>query len=89
MAQCPLSTSFKIVSVKKFILEELITSNDAYQSIIVADKPRRVGREVFGFLSYVEAHKSKQDAVTHEVRLKQHGRAKQELFKRIKRSFLS
>ena len=35
---------------------------------------------------YVEIYKSKSDADSRELKLKQHGRAKQELLKRIKSS---
>ena len=35
-------------------------------------------------LIYAEAYRSKEDAVKRELRLKQHGRAKQELLKRAK-----
>lgn len=37
-------------------------------------------------LIYAEAYRSKDDAVKRELRFKQHGRAKQELLKRIKSS---
>ena len=37
-------------------------------------------------LIYAEAYRSKDDAVKREIRLKQHGRAKQELLRRIKSS---
>ena len=40
-------------------------------------------------LVYAEAYRSKSDADVRERRLKSHGRAKQEMFKRIKDSFLS
>ena len=38
---------------------------------------------------YIEIYRSKQDASTRELRLKHHGRAKQELLKRIALSLLS
>ena len=37
-------------------------------------------------LVYYEAYASKEDAIEREKRLKQHGRAKQELYKRVERS---
>ena len=37
-------------------------------------------------LVYAEAYRVKEDAVVREARLKQHGRAKQELLKRIESS---
>lgn len=37
-------------------------------------------------LVYAEAYRAKDDAVKRELRLKQHGRAKQELLKRAKSS---
>jgi len=40
-------------------------------------------------IAYVEIFKSKIDADNREYRLKHHGRAKQELLKRIKNSLLS
>ena len=40
-------------------------------------------------LVYAEAFRDKQSAVTRELRLKNHGRAKQELFLRIKGCFLN
>lgn len=39
-------------------------------------------------LVYSEIFRSKDDAINREKKLKQHGRAKQELFKRIENSFL-
>ena len=38
---------------------------------------------------YLEIYRNKKDADTREARLKKHGRAKQELLKRIKESLLS
>ena len=45
-------------------------------------------RRVVGewILIYAEAYRSKDDAVKRELRLKQHGRAKQELLKRVESS---
>ena len=40
-------------------------------------------------LVYAEAYRDKTDADTRELRLKNHGRAKQELYKRIKKSFIA
>ncbi|HOV14720.1 MAG TPA: GIY-YIG nuclease family protein [Spirochaetota bacterium] len=37
-------------------------------------------------LVYFEAYKNMNDAITREKRLKHHGRAKQELYKRIEKS---
>ncbi len=39
-------------------------------------------------LVYAEAYRDKQDAVTRELKLKQRGRSKQELLKRIKSSLI-
>ena len=39
-------------------------------------------------LIYAEAYREKKDAVIRELRLKNHGRAKQELYKRIQNSTL-
>ena len=39
-------------------------------------------------LIYAEAYRDKTDADTRELRLKNHGRAKQELYKRIEKSFI-
>lgn len=41
----------------------------------------------YWFLVYAEAFRSRLDAYDREQKLKNHGRAKQELFKRINRSF--
>ncbi len=38
---------------------------------------------------YLETYRDKKDADNRELRLKNHGRAKQELFKRIKNSFIA
>ena len=40
-------------------------------------------------LIYAEAYRDKKDAIQRELRLKNHGRAKQELYKRIPNSLLS
>ena len=40
-------------------------------------------------LIYAEAYRNKTDADTRELRLKNHGRAKQELYKRIEKSFIA
>ena len=40
-------------------------------------------------LIYAEAYRNKTDADTRELRLKNHGRAKQELFKRCEKSFIA
>ena len=47
---------------------------------------RRSGRWV---LVYAESYRNKQDIDQRELRLKQHGRAKQELFKRIENSLIA
>ena len=39
-------------------------------------------------LVYLEAYRNKKDATVREARLKNHGRAKQELLKRIRNSLL-
>ena len=40
-------------------------------------------------LIYAEAYRNKTDADMRELRLKNHGRAKQELFKRCEKSFVA
>ena len=68
------------------VTEDLSRRLKEHNSIHHGSTRRKSGKWV---LVYAETYRSKSDALSREARLKYHGRAKQELIKRIEQSLIA